>query len=144
MLDQTLLARFEKAVSLNTLNSTESLGYFFGHNSSGGRYWMNSLFIPPQTGTQSTCSEEGFMASKVLEHVPGACLLGWVHTHPNWSTKPSSIDLHQQCMFQRIGSHCVSIIIAYNKEVRKDGTTRKSVRMAKWQCSNSQMQAWPM
>ena len=73
---------------------------------------VNSLFVPEQRGEKdSVCALEG------SDLVPMVSLLerehlqvkGWIHSHPTFDSFLSSVDQHQQHLFQRLDPRCIAI-----------------------------------
>ena len=107
-----LTAKFTEMSVENTRLKTETGGLLFGQLVDG-QYIVDMLVIPKQIGrsdywkTTHEAEIGQFSATN-----PTFTLLGTIHTHPGFTARPSSVDLHQQFDIQLQQPSAIGIIVA--------------------------------
>ena len=79
----------------------------------GGQFYVDMLVIPEQNAISDywkTTDEAEIGEFCALN--PSLQLLGTVHTHPGFTARPSSVDLHQQFDIQLQQPSAIGIIVA--------------------------------
>ena len=84
----------------------------FGH-ANEGRLIVDKLVIPKQEARSDfwKTSDEAEIG-EFSEANPNLVMYGTIHTHPGFTAKPSSVDLHQHHEIQREQASAIAIIVA--------------------------------
>ena len=96
-----LITKFLEVAKGNSDKNIETLGTL------GGQLYNNKLrvthlLIPKQTGTSDSCTMDGMEEVWEYHEKKNIILLGWIHTHPQFSVFLSSVDMHNQYERQRM------------------------------------------
>ena len=96
-----MTSQFLKLASQNSLLGLETLGTL-GGQVRDNVYYITHLVLPKQVGTQTTCTmhDEAYENWFNIYQTEQLKLLGWIHSHPQFSVFFSSVDVHQQYRFQ--------------------------------------------
>jgi len=100
--------KFQTFAEENMTNNVESLGILLGKRSfsqeAGRDIWIvEALFLPRQTGTDTTCQCAANHDASVLVALCEShswTQIGWLHTHPRFESFLSSVDQHCQAAHQ--------------------------------------------
>ena len=107
-----LVAKFTEISMENTRLKTETCGLLFGQLV-GGQFYVNTLVIPKQNARSDYWkTRDEAEIGEFCELNPTLQLLGTVHTHPGFTARPSSVDLHQQFDIQLQQPSAIGIIVA--------------------------------
>ena len=107
-----LVTKFTETSKENTRLKTETGGLLFGQLVDG-QYIVDRLVIPKQIGRSDywkTTHEAEI--GEFCETNPSFNLIGTIHTHPGFTARPSSVDLHQQFDIQLQQPSAIGIIVA--------------------------------
>ena len=66
--------------------------------------FIHGIHVPQQESKRDSCLDvsDGTRLAEVLDKSRGLNVIGYVHTHPEFDKRPSSVDIHQ---FARLKSH---------------------------------------
>lgn len=83
----------------NTNSKIETCG-ILGGIEKDGKFIVNTLVIPSQTGKSDQCAMTDEMELFEVQIAHSIITIGWIHTHPEYDVFLSSVDLHNQLGYQ--------------------------------------------
>jgi len=104
-----LIMMFIKKAEKNTRNSIETCGILCGIKKEAA-YFITRIFMPEQKGTIDqviTLNYEGIQNYVTKNNL---IVLGWIHTHPDYTCFLSSVDVHTQYGYQKLLPESIAIV----------------------------------
>lgn len=103
-----LIQDFIKKAEINTRQSIETCGILCGVKRDS--YYIRNIFIPSQKGTQDLCITTNYeeIDQYITKHE--LLTLGWIHTHPDYTSFLSSIDIHTQYGYQQLLPEAIAVV----------------------------------
>ena len=83
----------------NTSTGLETLGILAGVLEEG-KLVVTHLVVPKQVGAPDSCTMEAEEEVCTVHSEENITFIGWIHTHPEFDTAPSSVDLHSHHRWQ--------------------------------------------
>jgi len=102
----------------NSRQNIETIGMLFAKSHSG-RFQITTCLLPKQKGTHDSCTttNEEQIWEFQSQH-PELIMLGWIHTHPDYQAFLSSVDMHNQYLYQSLLPEALALVVSPNyKEI---------------------------
>ncbi|CAG5111202.1 Oidioi.mRNA.OKI2018_I69.chr2.g5532.t1.cds [Oikopleura dioica] len=109
---------FLKYAFVNSSQNIETIGMLFA-KSLQGRFQITTCLLPKQKGTHDSCTttNEEQIWEFQSQH-PELIMLGWIHTHPDYQAFLSSVDMHNQYLYQSLLPEALALVVSPNyKEI---------------------------
>ena len=103
-----LISEFVKKSAENTKDSIETCGILCGIKKAA--YLITNIFVPKQKGTCDMCVTLNYEEIQHYVSKWNLLVLGWIHTHPDYTCFLSSVDVHTQYGYQKLLPESIAIV----------------------------------
>jgi len=105
-------SKFLALSAANNRRNIETCGLLFGV-AEGEAFKITHCMLPKQTGTHDSCvttNEEQIW--KFQDERLNLIMLGWIHTHPDYNVFLSSVDMHNQFLYQCLLPEALAVVVS--------------------------------
>ena len=110
-----LIPEFVKRAEPNTRKGIETCGLLMARLTRNV-FTITHLLIPKQTGTVDTCATTHEEEQFAFQDAHDLLVVGWIHTHPQFSCFMSSLDLHTHASYQAMLAEAIAIVCSPAEE----------------------------